>query len=248
MLTGTADVDLLAVAAPTISAYFAESVVLHDVVLFQMVMEMRNGAREQVLPPSLHPTVPPTLSMQIWQVGDSPWDGFRMAVARVSCRGGVRARGFTTGVAASTPAAVQGLRENLGYPARQAEIAFLASYSGVQAAVSEAAGETFRASAIDPMPLGPDDVQYTGTLNLAHVPTGLRLVQAEFHVEPRRVERLKARLQSFVPAAWGDERLDPYHVVAASLATGTVTFPPLRFLLRPNELAFTGTESITRSS
>jgi len=246
MLTGTADVEALATAAPTIPEYFAEPIVLTEVVLFQMVTEMRNGAREAVLPPSLHPTVPPTLSMQVWQVGGSPWGAFRMAVARVSCRGGVRARGYTTGVAASTADAVRGLRELLGYPARQAEVSLLASYSGVEAAVALDDRPVFQATAIDPIPMGPDDVQYTGTLNLAYVPAGLRLVQVEFHVEPQRVERLEARLDAFVPDAWGDERLDPYHVVASSLASGSVTFPPLRFVLRPDELAFTGTESIGR--
>lgn len=244
MLTGTADVQLLAEAAPSLDAYFREPIRLDEVTLFQMVMEMRNGAREAVLPPSLHPTIPPTLSMQVWQVGESPWGGFRMAVARVSCRGGVRARGFTTAVAASTERACQGLRDTFGYPARQADIQLLASYSGVEAAVSVAGDATFEAYAIDPLPMGPDDVQYTSTLNLAHVPAGLRLLQLDFDVAPARVERLEAYLEVFEPAAWGNDRLDPYFVVTSSLASGSVTFAPPRFLLRPDELAFTGTETI----
>jgi hypothetical protein len=139
---------------------------------------------------------------------------------------------------------VTGLRRELGYPARLADVSLASSYSGVEAAVAEADGDTFRASAIDPVPLGGDEVQYTGTLNLARVPAGLRLLQAEFHLEPRRVERLQGRLHGFAPKAWGSERLDPYFVVASSLAEGAVTFPPLRFQLRPDELAFTGTEAI----
>ncbi|MEQ8859117.1 MAG: hypothetical protein RIC56_10740 [Pseudomonadales bacterium] len=244
MLTGSADVTVLAATAPAVSGYFAEPLVLEDVVLFQCVLEMRNGAREAVLPPALHPTIPPTLSVQVWQAGASPWGAFRMAVTRVSCRGGVRARGFTTAAIATTGAAVDGLRSQLGYPARLGEIDFLSSYSRVDVSVVEQARSGLRLCAVDPVPLGPDDAQYTGTLNLARVPEGVRLVQAEFQMAPQRVERLKARLIDFDPACWGDERLDPYHVVAASVASGTVTFPPLRFLLRPDELAFTGTETI----
>ncbi|HEX7035721.1 MAG TPA: hypothetical protein VF210_08095, partial [Pseudomonadales bacterium] len=211
MLVGTADVAALARHAPTVERYFGEPIVLREVALFQIVMEMRRGAREAVLPPSLHPTIPPALSMQVWQVGESPWGAFRMAVSRVSCRSGVRARGFTTGAAATTEAAVAGLRGQLGYPARVAEIDAVFSYSGAGITVRDAGHATFRASAIDPTPLDADDVQYTGTLNLAQVPTGLRLMQVEFHVEAQRVERLRARLQGFDAAAWGNERLDPYH-------------------------------------
>src|SRR5690606_37674954 len=180
MLVGTADVATLARHAPTVERYFSEPIVLREVALFQMVMEMRGRAREAVLPPSLHPTIPPALSMQVWQVGESTWGAFRMAVSRVSCRGGVRARGFTTGAAATSEAAVAGLRGQLGYPARLADIDTLFSYSGAEVTVRDAGRTTFRASAIDPVPLGADDVQYTGTLNLAQVPAGLRLIQAEF--------------------------------------------------------------------
>lgn len=244
MLVGTADVATLARHAPKVERYCREPIELREVTLFQMVMEMRGGAREAVLPPSLHPTIPPTLSMQIWQVAESPWGAFRMAVSRVSCRGGVRARGFTTAAAVSTEAAASALRERLGYPARVAEIETTFSYYGAQVLVRDGEHATFRAAALDPVPLDADDVQYTGTLNLAHVPAGLRLMQIDFHVEPRRVERLRARLHAFDAAAWGNERLDPYHLVAASVAAGSVTFAPLRFLLRPDELAFTGTESV----
>jgi hypothetical protein len=244
MLTGTADVATLADGAATVPAYLRETLVFERVVLFQMVIEMRNGARESVLPPSLHPTIPPALSMQVWQVGASPWGAFRMAVARVSCRGGVRARGFTSAAVASTEAACRGLRDTLGYPARPADIELLATYSGVEAAVADDHGCSFRAAALDPVPMGADDVQYTATLNLAYVPAGLRLLQVDFDLAPERVERLVARLEAFEPSAWGNARLDPYHVVTASLAAGSARFAPTRFLLRPDELAFTGTETV----
>ena len=64
MLIGSADLDSLARRAAELSGYFAEPVELTDVVLYQMVLEMRNGAREAVLPPSLHPTTPSSLSMR----------------------------------------------------------------------------------------------------------------------------------------------------------------------------------------
>lgn len=244
MLVGSADIDALASRAPTLEAYPVEPLVLSDVTLFQMVLEMRNGAREAVLPASLHPTIPPTLSIQVWDVREGPWGSFRAAVARVSCRAGVRARGFTTAAWVTTEAAAAGLADTYGYPCRVGVLTFQHGYAGAEVSVSDGNGTVFAARAIDPEPLGADDVQYTGTLNLAQTPVGLRLLQVEFGVAARTSERLRARLDAFESSAWGDGRLDPYHVVTASLARAEVTFAPIRFVLRPDELAFTGTEPV----
>jgi hypothetical protein len=97
---------------------------------------------------------------------------------------------------------------------------------------------------LDPEPLGTADLQYTGTLNLAHTPNGLRLVQVEANHQVSRVERLTARLEAFDATAWGNPLLDPYRVVSSSVAIEDVTFPPIRFVCKPDELAFTGTEAV----
>ena len=88
------------------------------------------------------------------------------------------------------------------------------------------------------------DVQYTGTLNLAQTPNGIRLVQLEADHTATRVERLTARLLRFDAAAWGNALLDPYVVVSSSLAGETIVLPPMRFVCKADELAFTGTETI----
>ena len=48
----------------------------------------------------------------------------------------------------------------------------------------------------------------------------------------------------FVAEEWGEERLVPVYPVSASLAQGRLTLPELRFVCRPDELAFTGTEPV----
>ncbi len=108
--------------------------------------------------------------------------------------------------------------------------------------------EVLKVRALDPEPMGNDDVQYTGTLNLAYTPNGLRLVQLEADHVATRVERLKAQLLHFEPRAWGSAHLDPYRVVSASLARESVMFPPIRFVCKVDELAFTGTESIASAA
>jgi hypothetical protein len=87
-------------------------------------------------------------------------------------------------------------------------------------------------------------VQYTVTTTLAHTPNGLRLVQVEPEYELARAERIRPRLEAFDADGWGAPRLHPVHVVSASVAVGMLTIPRLRFVSRPDVLAFEGTESL----
>lgn len=239
MITGTADLDRLAAAAATITTWSDEDLVLGSVECFQMIAEMRSTAREAVLPAALHPTIPPALSIQAWNVGDSPLGRFSMVHTRVSCRAGVRARGFTTAATATTAEAAEGLAGRFGFPVRVGSVRLRRHYDGVDL---EADG--LRITALDPTPLGSGDVQYTGTLNLAQTPNGLRLVQVESHHSGDRVERIQGRIAEFEPSRWGDDLLSPYHVVSTSIAVETITVPAVRFVCRPDELAFSGTEKV----
>lgn len=249
MLCGNADIETLAVDAARVPAFFAETISLEDVVCFQMTAEMKNSARESQLPAGLHPTVPAALSVQAFSVGNSPWGSFHFVTVRVSCRSGVRARGFTRAVVVSTEEACEGLRTLLGFPARTGQIHFRHGYDGVSVRVESAAGERLLGiEAIDPEPMAVQDVQYTGTLNLAETPNGLRLMQVEMLSEARQVERVKARLESFQSTAWGSELLVPTRVIAATVARLSIEFPPIRFVCKPDELAFTGTEAVSTGS
>ncbi len=245
MLFGTADPAALAQTAATVPEFAGEPIRLSDVTCFQMTAEMKNSARESQLPPGLHPTIPAALILQAFEVGESPWGAFRLVVIRVSCRSGVRARGFTRAAIASTEAAAEGLRGQLGFPANTGMIGFRHGYDGVSISVTDSDGACLLAvEAIDPEPMALDDVQYTGTLNLAHTPLGLRLMQVEMNTTVQRVERLNARIGTFAGAAFGDALLDPVRVIAASVVTMEAEFPPVRFVCRPDEPAFTGTESV----
>jgi hypothetical protein len=245
MLCGSAAVAELAKDAATVQVFHSEPIALTGVTCFQLTAEMKNNARESQLPPGLHPTIPAALIVQAFDVGDSPWGPFRFLVLRVSCRSGVRARGFTRATLVSTATACEGLRGQLGYPATPGAIQLRHGYDGVSlAATDPGGGRILAVEAIDPEPMGPDDVQYTGTLNLAHTPKGLRLMQVEMDTDVRQVERLTARIDTFDGGAFGDSRLQPTRPIAASVVTMDAQIPPVRFVCKPDELAFTGTEPV----
>ncbi|HXK22989.1 MAG TPA: hypothetical protein VMS55_09970 [Myxococcota bacterium] len=244
MLVGTADLQTLAVSAPSVPAFRSDTVTLAGVEVFQACFEMRAASRERPLPSGLHPTNPATWIVLAWRCAESPWGPFSLVQLRIGCRSGVRTRGFVCAAACDAAVAARELAACWGFPTRAARIMLSRRYDGCSLAVATVDATSLAIEAQDPDPLAPDDVQYTGTLTLARTPRGLRLVQLEPRTQLERAERLRPRLERFDAAAWGHDALTPYHPVSASIGVGRIEIPPVRFVCRPDVLAFQGTESV----
>ncbi|HET6963521.1 MAG TPA: acetoacetate decarboxylase family protein [Acidimicrobiales bacterium] len=240
MLSGTASLESLAAAAPVMPSLDPEPMTFDDVEVLQAAFEMSHSSREATLPPGLHPTTPPLMIVLAWRVPESPWGPFTMAQVRVSCRSGVRPRGFVAGCLVDGDEAAAELSSRWGFPARRGAVRLERFYDST---VLDAGG-ALKLTGIDPDPLGTGDVQYTVTATLAHTPRGLRLVQVEPEYELRRVERIDPRLDHFDDQAWGGRGLSPRHPVAASIGVGTLSIPRLRFVSKPDVTAFEGTETV----
>jgi hypothetical protein len=241
MLTGTAAVESF--RAGHVSAWPTEPVVLEGFEVVQALFELRVATREAVLPPALHPTNPPTLAVQVWRVAGSPWGAFELAQVRVQCRSGLRPRGFVTGSVVDSADAAAGLAA-WGFAPTIGDVRLRRFYDRTTVEVDVDGAAVLRLSGADPDPLGSHDVSWSSTLNLAETPNGLRLVQLDLDVAPDRVERLHPLLDDFDPAAWGNEQLDPWYPVSASVAVGQATLEPVRYVCRTDVLAFQGTESV----
>ena len=221
---------------PTVSLDGAE--------LVQAMFELRTVGRESALPPALHPTNPPTLVVQAWRCPESPWGAFELAQVRVQCRSGLRPRGFVVGCVVDNGIAADALAGAWGFAPTSGAVRLRRFYDETTVEVDVAGVEILRFSGRDPDPLGQDDVAYSSTLNLAHTPNGLRLVQLDMAHAVTRVERVHPSLLRFDAAAWGNPALDPWYPVSATVAVGTMTLPPVRFCCRPDVLAFEGTEAV----
>jgi hypothetical protein len=244
VFVGTADPEELAARAPSVADFSIEPVTLPGVEVFQAMFEMRAAAREPLLPPGLHPTNPATLVLLAWRCPESPWGPFCLCQLRVGCRSGVRTRGLVLGCACDSEVAAKGLAASWGFGAQPGEISLQRRYDGSSLQVSLEGRPALSLEALDPEPLSKSDVQYTGTLTFAHTPKGLRLVQVEPVYAPTRVERLHSHLASFDAELWGHPALTPYHPVSSSIAVAEVTLPAVRFVCRPDVLAFQGTEKV----
>jgi hypothetical protein len=243
MLTGTAPLEAFAADAATMPGFATETAGLGDVELLKVFLEVAVTGRTSTLPPGLHPSNPPTAVLHVWRVGSSPWGPFSMAEARVGCRSGTRPRGLVLGCVVDGPdPAVADLRARWGFPARPGQVVLRRTYDGVRAEVALGGGPVCVVEAFDPVPVDPADLAWTTTLTLAGTPRGTRLVQVEVDHRPVRSERLRARVPVFDATAWAHPDLVPTVVVSASVSVGAATLPRLRFVARPDELAFTGTE------
>jgi hypothetical protein len=244
VLFGTAQLDPLAADAPVMANLDTEPLLLRAVWVLQATFEMPSAARDVLIPAALHPTDPPLASWMFFRCTESPFGPFVLAQLRVSCRSGLRPRGFLVESVVDSADAGRALAERWGYRSCVGEVRLAQQYDAVEAAV-RLGGETILELGLrDPDPLGAHDLQFTASMHLAHTPRGLRLVQVDPTFAVERAERGRPHLVAFDAAAWGDARIAPTEPVVASIARADVTLPKLRYLCRPDVWAFEGTETV----
>ena len=245
MLIGTASVDDLARGVTTINAWRDEPVKLDGVEIVQAMFELPYAAREAVLPPALHPTNPPTMVLQAWRCLESPWGAFELAMVRVQCRSGLRPRGFVVSSVIDNDAAARGLAAGWGLAPISGEVRVRRFYDATTVDVVVAHRTILQLRGADPDPLDAGDVNYSSTLNLAHTPNGLRLVQLDVAADLDRVERMHFEAVTFDAAGWGTPALAPRQTVSASVGVGRLALERVRYCCKPDVLAFEGTETIS---
>lgn len=167
-----------------------------------------------------------------------------MAQTRIECRSGLRLRAFLVCAVVDNAAAAEALGKRWGFSTRAGQIELHRHYDSTRAAVVTNGRTVLDLIVSDPDPLSPADLQYVGNVNLAHTPRGVRLVQVEPRYQIHRVERGRPRVVTFDGAAWGNADVQPVHPVSASFAVADITIPRIRFVCRPDVLAFDGTESV----
>jgi hypothetical protein len=244
VLIGETDARELVSDPPALAAFATESLTLPGATVLQLITEIRVAGREASLPPSLHPTNPPSAVLLFWDCPTSPWGPFRMAQGRVACRSGLRPRGFVQACVVDNPAARQALRNEWGLPAELGKVTLDRGYDRVIASAARDGKDLVSVLGRDPDPLASGDIAYTTTVALADTPRGLRLVQLDCDYAMTRAERLRPAVSTFAVGAWMVDAVVPSHPISASVALGDVTLQPHRYVSTIDELAFTGTETV----
>jgi hypothetical protein len=242
MLVGTADPLHLARRAPAMPSLGTAPLALEGAQQLQLLYEIGSGALTSLLPPALHPTLPPLARLVVTRVARSELGPFALAELRIECRSGVRPRALLVQGFCDGDAAREGLAARFGFALLPAEVALRGGYFEARAEVRRAGAPLLAAGARELSPLGPRDVQPISSLHLAETPRGLRLVQVDAEVHAERAARGRPFVERLDAAAFGAPELRLTHPVAATWLSLELVLPALRFVCRPDVPAFAGTE------
>jgi acetoacetate decarboxylase len=224
-------------SGPLASALQTERLDLESCAILQIMYEIDAEAVTSLLPPALHPTVPPTIIFTFTKVPDSPAGPFVLAEAKIGARSGARPRGLSLGAFCSTAEAANFLTQRWGYPVKQAEVTLTKRYDRVVGSVEAGGKKVLDATLLNPEPIAGNDILYLAILNVAKIQrdgaTISRLIQVDPDYVFRSADRGKPELHAFDADAFNLNGARPAHAVSASYAVADIQMPEVRYLVDP---------------
>jgi hypothetical protein len=216
--------------------------------ILQVMYEIEQGAMTSLLPPALHPTIPPTLVVTVMRAPESPVGPFTLAEAKVGCRSGARPRALSVRAYCDSAAACEALAARWGYPVHPAEVVLAKRYDRSWGAVRIGGRTVLEAHLVDPEAISGSDIQYLATLNTARVERRgeavPRLIQVDPEYQFHSADRGMPELLAFDAEAFALPGAEPYWPVSASLAVADVAMPELRYLVDPAKPPLAAVERI----
>jgi hypothetical protein len=246
-LTGTLDLASRLAEAPRMDGTDAEPWAIEGVELLNLSFEIDDRHMTDVLPPALHPVIPPTAYFTVARYPDSPVGAFTLAQVRVGCRAATLPRGFLLRAYVDTQAACDALRASWGYDARVASVRLQAFHDRVVGSVSDGDREILRVSLVNPEPISGADVQYVSNMNLALLPDdggNGTLIQVDPDYAFHRADRGRPLIETFDHAAWAANGVDPVYPITATFVRCDTGFPRIRYVIDPHRLAIAGTRKV----
>lgn len=237
-LVGTRDLAALAAEAPLVRSLDAAPVELRGAQVLQLLYEIDDAGMTGLIPPALHPTIPPTVFINVTRVPESPWGPFALAEVRIACRSGARPRALLLRAVCDSPGAGEVLRSSWGYPTVEGTVTLEKGYDRVHAVAETAAdGVILECALRNPEPIGGGDIQYISSLHLARIMRDgeevVRLIQVDPDYVFQKADHGKPQLSSCRTGAWGLEDADLYYPISASFTTVDIALPRIRYLVDP---------------
>ena len=247
-INGNAAASQLTQYAPAMASLDTEPLTLPDVKVLQVIYEIDDAVMADLLPPALHPTIPPTMHVIGMRADDGPLGAFTLAVVRVGCRAAVRPRGLPTRAVCTEGEAAEALRERWGFPITVGDAVLRERYDRQSIEVNDGNVTVLSAQLIDPVPIGNGDLLYTAGMHIAAVEregeTKPWLVQVDPEFAVSRADRGQAQIDAFDSLYWDAPELRPVYPIVASYTTANVTLPAIRYICDPDQPAISGTVAL----
>ena len=242
---GTQDVQSLGREIPRTGDLGRESWEAEGTTLLNVVYEIEASTILELIPPALHPAIPPYLTITVRKLPTSPVGPFALAEARIMTRAGVHYGGYLTGGVTDSERAADFLRDRYGWALQVAEVRLERRHYGMIASVGRD-GRTLLDVALErPEPISGSDIMCTAGFNLARLPDDrLRLVQVEPEYSFEEAFRGRPRVRIFDGAAFGEPRLRLTNPLPATFARCTFSLREVRYLMDPEKPPLQGTERL----
>ena len=238
-LFGKQDVQAAAARAPLMSGLGTEAWELKGAEILQLSFEVVEGPAEWLIPPALHPSIPPYATLSVARFPTSPVGPFALAQVRVVVRAGIRPRGYLLGAYTDSEKAATELRARWGFTVDLGTIAIDPRHDRVIGRVQRGGQTILEMELQNPEQISGADVTYPDGLNLARVKENgtekLVLIQVDPEYVFHNAQRGRPRLITFQADAWGGEnRLRCTNPITATFTRCDTDLPKLRFALDPS--------------
>lgn len=235
LLYGQRDPTTLSVCDTQLDLDATDAVVIADAEVFYSLFELPMSVAEQVLPASLHPSIPALLGVTFVHANNGPLGAFDLAYLGVACRTGIKPRHLIQSAFCNSANALDFFSSRYGFACALAEVNCRETYDRVRGDVCVDGNRILDVTITDCIPLvgAGATIKYSPPLNGCNIAGTTALVQFEAAYEFKRVLRGKPQAICFSSESLGDDRMRPTHLVAGSHAIVDLHLLPVRFALDP---------------
>ncbi|MCS6926130.1 MAG: acetoacetate decarboxylase family protein [Candidatus Binatia bacterium] len=246
---GKLDLQTAVARAPLMRGFDTDAWELKGAEILQLSYEIAEEPAEHLIPPALHPSIPPYATLSVARFPASPVGPFSLAQVRIIVRAGIRPRGYLLQAYTDAEQAATELRARWGFTIALGKITLQARHDRVIGHV-ERDGQPILAMELEnPEQISGSDITYLDSLHLARVIEGGQETPIIVQVDPEYVfhsaSRGRPRLNLLQTDAWGGNHLlrctSP---MAATYTRCDTDLPKLRFALNPAVPAIEGSRRL----
>lgn len=246
---GKQDVQTAVARAPLMTGFDTEAWELKSAEILNLAFEVVEEPAEYLVPPALHPSIPPYATLTIARFPESPIGPFMLAQVRLVVRAGIRPRGLLLRAYTDSDKALAELPRRWGFSLGRANVVLQARHDRIIGQVVRD-GQTILDMALEnPEQISGSDVTYLDSLHLARVVENGKEIPVIVQVDPEYVfqnaQRGRPHLLSLQSEAWGGEnRLRCTNPMHATFCRCDTDLPRLRFGMDPTIPAVQGSRRL----